>query len=171
MKSQNNILCIALLSIILCCVSACGFYSFGPGGNIDPNVNTVTINFFPNKARTVAPILSQVFTQKLQDKFQNESRLDLVELEGDMEFSGAITEYRVTPVAAGGNDLANLNQLTIGVRAEYLNRVNDEEWTQTFSRFEYFDQNQNLKQVEDELIELITQQLVDDIFNKTLLNW
>jgi len=171
MKSIARIFQFCLLSTILCLASSCGFYSFGPGGNLDPGVKTVTISYFPNKARTVAPILSQVFTEMMQDKFQNETGLDLVKEEGDMEFTGAITEYRVTPVAASGDDAANLNRLTIGVRAEYINRVTEEEWTQTFSRFEDFEQSQNLKDVEDELIVVISQQLVDDIFNKTLLNW
>ncbi len=171
MKKHLFLLNIIFVSCTLYLLSSCGFYSFGSGGNIDPDVKSVTVRNFPNQASIVAPLLSQVFTEKMQDKFANETRLDLVQFDGDMEFSGAITNYSIQPVASGGGDQANLSRLNIAVRVEYINRVTEEEWTDTFSAFEDFDKDSNLADVEDELIELITDQLVDKIFNKTLLNW
>ena len=150
---------------------SCGIYSF-TGASIEPGTKTVNIQYFPNNAQIVAPILSQVFTEKLQDKFVNETGLELqTNDEADLNFSGSITTYSISPVASGGDDLAYGNRLTIGVRVNYKNTLKEEEWSQSFSRFQDFDRSTNLKDIEDELIDDIAQQLVDDIFNKALVNW
>ena len=41
----------------------------------------------------------------------------------------------------------------------------------TFSSFTDFDSRKTLTQVESALIEEITKKLVDDIFNKAVINW
>jgi hypothetical protein len=41
----------------------------------------------------------------------------------------------------------------------------------SFSRYADFSSSQNLTSVEDELIRQINDQLVDDIFNKAVINW
>ena len=151
-------------------VQSCGIYSFS-GASIEPGTKTVKIEYFPNNAPIVAPILSQVFTEKLQDKFVNETGLELIQEQADLNFSGSITNYNVTPVASGGDDIAGLNRLTIGVQVKYINTLKEEEWSQSFSRFDDFDKNTNLKDIEDELVNEISQQIVDDIFNKALVNW
>ncbi len=150
---------------------SCGIYSFS-GASIEPGTKTVNIEYFPNNAQIVAPILSQIFTEKLQDKFVNETGLELLQQEeAHLNFSGSISSYNVTPVASGGDDIAGLNRLTIAVQVKYKNTLKEEEWSQSFSRFQDFDKNTNLKDIEDDLIDDISQQLVDDIFNKALVNW
>lgn len=162
----------SLLIVLMCFslgFSACGFYSMS-GINIEEE-KTVQIDYFPNKARIVAPVLSPVFTEKLQDKFVNESPLELVEKNADITLTGSIVGYTINPAASGGSDVAQLNRLTIEVMVNFYNQVKDEKWNQRFSRFDDFNKDENLKDVEDELIESISQQLVDDIFNKSLVNW
>ena len=41
----------------------------------------------------------------------------------------------------------------------------------SFSRYEDYDASQNLSDVENELIELILEDLVEDIFNRAFVNW
>lgn len=170
MNKLKSIVFLLSLFAILFSFQACKIYSF-TGASIEPGTKTVFVDFFPNKAQIVAPILSQRFTEKLKDKFVSTTSLNLVQTEADLNFSGSIVRYYVTPVASGGDDTAELNRLTIGVKVNYYNTMNDETWDSNFSRFTDFDKNINLKDIEEDLIEEITDQIVDDIFNKALANW
>jgi len=148
----------------------CRVYSF-TGTSIDPNVKTVSVDNFPNLATIVSPNLSQNLSEKLKDKLIAETRLNLQDGESDIEFSGDITNYYVAPAAAGANDQANLNRLTIEARINYLNSVTSKKWTETFRGYEDFDANSNLSDVEEELEELIVVKLIDQVFNKAFTNW
>ena len=49
-------------------VQSCGIYSF-TGTSIQPDVKTVTINYFEYKALKVNPSLSNQITEAMKDKF------------------------------------------------------------------------------------------------------
>ena len=49
-------------------LKSCGIYSF-TGTNIQSDVKTIQIDYFPNNAVLVEPSLSQNFTTDLQDLF------------------------------------------------------------------------------------------------------
>ena len=164
-KKQIFVLVFALL------ISSCGPYSF-TGASVNPDIKTVTVQYFPNRAGIIVPSLSQEFTEKLKDKFINETNLSLTDQGGDLEFKGTITNYVVRGVAPTGNETTALSRLTITVSVEYINRIDDKQaWKSNFSRYEDFESNVSLSSVESDLIALINQQLVDDIFNKALVNW
>ena len=75
-------------------VHSCGIYSFS-GTSIQPDVYTVTINYFEYKALRVNPSLSNELTEALKDQFRRLTRLEEVDQEGDLEVSGGITGYDV----------------------------------------------------------------------------
>ena len=147
-----------------------GCYSFKTV-TMHPDVKTVSVAVFDNIASLVEPTLSQTITEKMRDKMVSEARLDLVEDEGDVEFKGTIINYLVAPAASGANDQAALNRLTISISVEYNNKITEENWNQSFQHFEDFDRNANLNDVDDELITIITDRLIDDVFNRAFSNW
>ena len=148
-----------------------GCYTF-QGNRIDPQIETVTINYFPNQSNFVATSLSQTFTETLKSKFASETRLYLKDTDGDWEYSGAITQYVSTPIAPTGNETTALNRLTIGVKVDFVNHKNEKEnWSQTFSRFEDYPSTQSLSTVENDLIQKISLQLADDIYLKSASDW
>ncbi|MBL0343401.1 MAG: LptE family protein [Bacteroidetes bacterium] len=149
----------------------CGVYSF-TGASISPDVKTVSIANFPNQASLVQPSLSQIFTEKMKDKFVSQTNLIQTKSGGDLQFEGAITDYVSQPTAIQGNEQAALNRLTITVKVKFAN-VKDEKqnFETTFSRFSDYDSRKNLSAIEQELINEICNQLVDDIFNKAVINW
>jgi hypothetical protein len=152
-------------------VSGCGVYSF-TGASISPEVRTISIDYFPNHASMVQPTLSQRFTEALRDKFTHETNLDLVESGGDLNLEGEITGYGVMPEAIQTNQQAALNRLTITVKVRFSNKYNESQnYESTFSRFQDYDSRRNLADVENDLIDQINQQLVEDIFNKSVVNW
>ena len=165
-----HIFLIVAVSIILnSCAS--GGYSFTQGVP-DPNINTVSIQYFTNQAPLAKPTVSNAFTETLKDLFQAQTKLALVSKYGDLQFEGYISDYRTAPVAITGNETAAKNRLTISVKVKFVNTQDAEKnYEQTFSRYAEYDSNLDLTAVEDELITEINDQLVQDIFNKAMSNW
>ena len=166
-----GILFAALLFVVSGCKTLSVSYSFS-GVNISPDIKTVTVEYFPNRAPVVQAQLSQLFTDALIDKIQSNTSLELVASSGDIVFSGEIKTYETRPTAITGQERAARNRLTIGIKVVYTNNVDpDESFDTTFSRYEDYDANLNLADVEDELIDLIVENILEDIFNKAFVNW
>ncbi|MFA5782629.1 MAG: LptE family protein [Bacteroidales bacterium] len=157
---------------ILSAFTACKVnYSF-TGGSIDPKIKTISIQYFPNNASIIQPTLSQAFTEALRDKFSSQTKLTLVNKGGDLNIDGSITGYLTQPVAIQGDETAALNRLTITVNVKFSNKSDEKQnFEQTFSRFEDFQSSQSLSSVEETLINDINEALVEDIFNKAVVNW
>ena len=157
-----------LLSISL---MSCGIYSF-TGASIPKEAKTISVDYFNNKAATVQPTLSQVFTERLKDMFLEQTNLSLSENEGDLSFSGYISKYQIKPMAIKANETAGQNRLTIAVKVTYNNSLDSENnFEQTFSRYRDYDSAQNISDIENTLIEEITNELAEDVFNKAFVNW
>jgi len=163
---------LALITLSLLVLTGCKItYSFS-GVNISPEVRTYTVDYFPNRAPIVQAQLSQLFTEALMDKIQGSTSLDLATEGGDVEFSGEITGYETRPTAITGEEKAARNRLTITVRVKYTNLVQPElDYDASFSRYEDYDSSRNLSDVENELIEIIVEYLVEDIFNRAFVSW
>lgn len=151
---------------------SCGIYSF-TGTSIQPDVKTVTVNYFEYLAPKVNPSLSNMLTEAMQEKFIKLTKLELVDIDGDLEIIGAVTGYDVKATAITANEQAAQNRLTVTVKIEFINRKYPEESLQnkSFSAYQDFDANQSLDAVEATLCEDIVEQLCEDIFNGTVANW
>ena len=157
-----------LLSIFL---TSCGIYSF-TGASIPSEAKTISVDYFNNKAATVQPSLSQVFTEKLKDMFLEQTSLSLSENEGDLNFSGYISKYQIRPMAIKANETAGKNRLTIAVKVTYNNSLDSKNnFEYTFIRYRDYDSAQNISDIENTLIEEITNELAEDVFNKAFVNW
>lgn len=146
-------------------------YSFS-GASIPPEAKTVSVQYIANNASIINPQLSQELTDAIKDKFQSQTSLKLINGVGDLDFEGEITGYNVKPVAIQGGDVAAKNRLTITIRMKYANPIDPKyEFEKSFSRYEDYDSNQDLRSVEDEITEKIIEQLVEDVFNESVVNW
>lgn len=168
---------IALLPLFLIALTFSGCktvsinYSFS-GVNLNPEIKTAQVDFFPNRAPVVQAQLSQQFTDLLMDKIQSSTSLELVPAGGDVIFSGEIRRYDTRPTAITGAETAARNRLTIGIRVIYTDTMEpDNSFESEFSRFEDYDSSQNLADVENELIDLILENILEDIINKAFVNW
>ncbi len=171
MKKVSLIGLLLLFISAIALISGCGVYSF-TGASITPGVKSVSIQYFSNRASIAQPTLSQVFTDKLRDKFVSQSSLTPVTDAGDLRFEGYISDYNVQPTAIQSSDVAALNRLTITVHVKFENTKDPKQNFETnFSRFADFDSKKDLSSVESGLINDISSQLVDDIFNKAVVNW
>lgn len=160
-----------LMALVLVLPGCKVTYSFS-GVNISPDVQTFTVQYFPNRAAIVQAQLSQEFTDALIDKITANTSLENTASGGDVEFSGEITGYVTRPVAITGDETAAMNRLTITVRVKYTNYIEPElDFDSSFSRYEDYSSSQNLADVEGELIELIVALMLEDIFNKAFVSW
>ena len=162
---------ILIISVFLIVSASCN-YSF-TGASISPDVKTISISYFRNSAPLVYPTLSQSFTDAVKDKFLGQTNLVQKDRNGDLQLEGEITDYNTQPIAIqGGVDKAALNRLTVTVKMKFSNRLNEKQnYEQTFSRYQDYSSSKNLKDVQDGLVKLIINDLVDDIFNKSVVNW
>lgn len=157
-----------LFSLLL---SACGVYNF-KGSNIPKEVETFSVDLFGNEAQLINPQLSLNFTEKLKTKFQSETRLSLVNTSGDWRFSGAIRDYRIETATIDQNTGAAQNQFTITIKVVFEN-VQDEtkNFTREFSFFRTYDSSKEFSSVENALSAEITDNIVQQIFAATALEW
>lgn len=110
--------------------------------------------------------------EALKDIFTSQTNLNIVSGSGDLNFSGEITNYLTAPVAIQSNDQAALNRLTITVNVKFTNAKDEKQNFETsFSRYADYSSTQSLSVVQNGLIDEINKQLVQDIFNKAMINW
>ena len=171
-KTISAVCMTAALAATMFIVHSCGIYSF-TGTSIQPEVKTVTINYFEYKALKVNPSLSNDLTTALQDKFLKLTRLEQVEMDGDLEITGAITGYDVKATAITASEQAAQNRLTVTVKISFTNRKfpEDDFPDKSFSAYADFSATESLDAVEASLCEEIIEQLCDDMFNATVANW
>jgi predicted porin len=146
-------------------------YSF-TGASISPAVKTVSVQYFQNRASLVQPGLSQYITDALIDKCKAQTNLGITNGIGDVNFEGEITDYNTRPYTVGANDQAASNRFSITVKVKFTNSVDPSlNYEQSFTRYEDYNSNLDLSQVEKELSEKIVELLIEDIFNKAFVNW
>ena len=161
------------LALLLLVAQSCISYKFN-GASIDYNkYKTVSFANIPIRAALVYPPLQQLFQNKLQDVVTQQTRLNQIDNpNSDLRFEGEITNYSLSPQAVGENAYATRTRLTISVRIKYIDNVNSALSNDiNVSAYRDFDSNQLLIDVQDQLCEEISAELVDLIFNQTLGNW
>ncbi len=162
------LLCMILLAITFnsCSISLSGI-------SIDPSIDTFNVETFENTADLLEPTLALDLTEALKDRIRNSSRLDWNKSKPDIIFTGTITGFRITSEAPQAGATTAFNQLTINLRVEYEEVNNDDKsWKKTFSRFVQFPSDQDFNSVKVELLEEVTEYIVQDVFNEAFAkNW
>lgn len=166
-KIRNYLIFITPFLLISC--AGIPKYSFR-GGEIPGQ--TFSIESFTNTAALVNPNLAIVMQDELQKKFTNESNLKYTDEKGDAHFKGVITAYTITPVQGTGNETVALNRLKISIKVTYTNTENsDQDFNKLFEFFDDFESTKDFSSIEDELMKTISEKIVDQIFNNTLMEW
>ena len=143
------------------------------GASIDyTKIKTVSITDFQNLAPTVYPPLAQRFTEDLKDRFQRQTRLRDIPTNGDLSIEGEIVGYDLSAEAVQENAFAAKTRLTLRINVRFTNKVNEEEnFEREFTSFGTFDSSQIFVDVQDQLCEELTKDIINQIFNATVENW
>lgn len=151
--------------------TSCGIYSLN-GVTFPDSIKSVSVAFIENRAPIVAPNLSPTLTDKIRNKFLTQTSLNLISENGDFAIEGNVVDYSVNPVGASDNSSASKNRLQITVQMKMVcEKDADLAFDQRFTQFEDFDASKSLADVEADLIESISDNLAQEIFNKAALNW
>ena len=120
----------------------------------------------------VSPTLSATLVEELKDKFSRQTKLQLVESDGDFAFEGEIVGYTSTTASVSSDNYALLNRLTITIKVRFTNKVVPENsFNQSFSAFTEYDSSQLLTDIQADLDAEVVKQLVTDIFQAAASNW
>lgn len=157
-------------------LTSCGIYSFN-GTNIDPAIRTFSIQTIQTTAPNAPAFLTQRFTEDLKDYFQRNTSLKLVPRDGDIQFDGSIVAYDYAPAAiqkVDNVDLAGSSRLTIQVKVRFVNSKDEKaSFDQVFQSFGDFPSTQDVAAVNNDqtAVRKITNNVITDIFNKSVANW
>lgn len=160
------------LILLIFCFTSCKInYTFS-GASYSADTQTFNVAFFQNQAAIVNPSLSNVFTEALKDRINAQTKLKLVQQNGDIQYEGAITNYQVSAQSISGNETAALNRLTITVTVKFTNtKTPIQNFERSFSQFADYESTKSFNMVEEELVKEIVDKLTIDIFNASLVNW
>ena len=170
MRFLNKAIILSALSVLLC---GCGIYSFS-GTSLQPDIKTIFVANLENRAMQINPTLAANLTQALQDKYRRLTKLEMVYEEADLEVTGYITSYEITPTAVTADEVASKNRLTITVRIVYKNnKYPDEGFPEgrSFAAYQDYDSTNSFDSVQEVLCQQIIETLVEDIFNATVAEW
>ena len=163
-------LCVVVMLMTACSVS----YKFN-GSSIDyTKVKTIAFETFPNRsAGFVWGPMEGMFNTALQDIYLQQTRLQQVKRDGDLQISGEITNYDAYNKGVGADGYSTMAELRMTVRVNFVNRVNPQEnfESKQFSSSREYDASQQLASVQDELVNQMIKDIVDQIFNATVANW
>jgi len=162
-----------VLTVLLLVPQGCRISYKLNGAAIDYTVyKTIHVGEFPIRAALVYAPLQQMFENELIDYITRNTRLTVVDSASDLDIEGEITGYNLTPQAVTEDAYASQTRLTITVRVKYTDTKNDaNDISQSFSAYRDFDASQMLNDVQEQLCQEISKELVELIFNATLGNW
>lgn len=169
--SKSNPLSFASVLLIALMLLFSGCYSFRDV-SIPPEVKTVRIQYFENKARLFNPVLSPLLTDKLRQKVISQTRLTQVQGEdADYDIAGTITDCSVSTTGISNQQAAS-NRLNITVQIEFKNRLDESKnFEASVTRNFDFSASLTLDQAQLQLQDEIIRNLSDEIFNRIFSNW
>ena len=156
-------------------MTACSIsYQFN-GSSIDyTKVSTISFETFPNRsAGFVWGPMESMFNTALQDIYMQQTRLQQVKRDGDLQLSGEITNYDAYNKGVGADGYSTMAELRMTVRVNFVNKSNTQEnfESRQFSSSREYDASQQLSAVQDDLVNQMVKDIVDQIFNATVANW
>ena len=139
--------------------------------SIPPEVKTVKVNMFDNRARYINPQLAPKLTDKLRQKIVNQTRLSQTNNDANYEISGTITDYSQSTSGISNQQVAS-NNLNVSVHIIFIDRLDTKKnFEADITRNFPYSANLSLQQAEAALADDVIRNLSDEIFNRVFSNW
>lgn len=155
-------------------LQACSVSFTFNGASIDyTKVKSISVADFNNVAELIHPPLAQEFSERVRDKYAKQTRLKVLKVNGDMQLSGEIVGYTLTPMSVGQDSYSAETKLTLTVNVRFVNTKNPEENLEDkqYSAFRTFDSNLMITDVQDQLLVEMIEDIADNIYNDTVARW
>ena len=169
---MKHLIVLGLISMLTSCwPSSVGFKDTGGMTSEWQSFHLTTLNIHaPN-----CPLyFGAQMSERIKDGIQNNTRLSLATKKelAELKIEGVINSYQVNPIAIQSGDNASKNRLTISILFTInADQPKEETFTLNSTRFADFDSKTNLSEVEAELLNTISEQVVQDVINKLMSNW
>jgi hypothetical protein len=153
-------------------LSACRVNYSLNGNSIPEEAKTVSVAFFPCNVSIAPADYGVKFTEALRNKFNTQTRLNLVKNNGDLNFEGSINAYRSEiATAADANNVAT-NRFVVAITVKYQNKFDEKKnFERTIEKFVTFPASKPFASEENNLIEEINKQLTQEVFNSAFNDW
>ena len=124
-------------------------------------------------ALLIAAIVAIVlFNNKLKDTYSSHTRLQLVKRNGDLKIEGEITQYQQRNKSVSSEGYSSQMELSMTVNVRFTNNTNhDEDFERAFTATQSYDSRSDLNSVQDELVDQMSKDICEQIFNATMANW
>ena len=161
-----------LVVILTCILSGCQIqYGLDIGGPSE-DLSTFNVFTFTSNNANVPPTFPQLFTETLKQQILNQSKLTITNVNPDVEFSGMVANYLITPMGIQSGDNAAQNRLTITVKVDFINNVDPKQsYSQTFSQYQDYDATADFATISPELHRTLIELLSIKIFNESFSDW
>ena len=169
----SKILRVLTVAIVMSVVSACSVqYKFNAASINYDEIKTIQIADFPLRTALVWAPMWAMFNNQLQDTYANQTRLQLVKRQGDLQLSGEIVGYEQFNKAISAEGYSAQVQLRMTVNVRFVNMKNHtQDFERRFTATSEYDSSQSLNSVQEELVTEMIQNITDQIFNATVANW
>ncbi len=171
-KPLRTTLCFFLLVLLNTFAISCRIsYSF-TDASVSPDIKTFMLNEFVTRAPNINPTYPEYVVEELRKRLIRQTSLSATPSNPDLEYEGAITGYDIKPMSLREAEQEAMNRLTVTVQVKFTNNKNHiQDFEESFSAFADFSSEVNLSDVEETLLKDITEQIIDQVFNRSLANW
>ena len=161
-------------SVMMVALTACTIsYKFNGSSINYEKTKTISFENFPNRsAAFVWGPMESMFNTALQDIFMQQTRLQQVKRDGDLQLSGESPNYDAYNKGVGSEGYSTKAELKMTVNVRFVNNSNHaEDFEQQFSASREYNATQQLSSVQEDLVNQMIDEIVDQIFNATVANW
>ena len=113
-----------------------------------------------------------MFYNSLSDAYAKKTKLKVLKKNGDLQLTGEITEYSQTNKSISSDGFSAQTQLKMTVNVRFKNtKKQGDDFEQSFSATTQYDSKQQLNSVQEQLVQEMINDIVDQIYNKTVADW
>ena len=113
-----------------------------------------------------------MFYNSLSDAYAKKTKLKVLKKNGDLQLTGEITEYSQTNKSISSDGFSAQTQLKMTVNVRFKNtKKASADFEQSFSATTQYDSRQQLNAVQEQLVQEMINDIVDQIYNKTVADW
>lgn len=160
-----TILCLGFL------LQSCGHYSF-TGADVHPDLKTFTVSRVINQSGSVNPNLSIDIQDKLVNRLNRQTTLQELPSGGGLLYDIVIDSYALQATSISSGAVASESKFQIGIKCTFTNSKDEKkDFEKKFSVNRNFPSTTTFQDAEAQLLDEMIDELVDKIFNESLVNW
>lgn len=150
---------------------SCKYYSF-TGADVHPDLKTFTVTRIINQSSSVNPDLAINLQDELVNRLNRQTSLQELPKGGGLRYDIIVQSYTIQPTSISSGTVAAENKFQIGIKCTFTNAEDEKKnFEKTFSANRNFPSTTTFQDAESQLLDELIKELVDKIFNESLVNW